>query len=372
MNEKELKRIEDIIGYNFNNLDLLQQAFVRRSYSEENGGENNEVLEFIGDKALDIVIVKLLTDRFGFLTSECGDYNPNDDCDEFCCELSEGDLTELKRKLVEKKMLAQCIDRLQLADYLIMSDGDWKNEVYKSASVKEDLFEAIIGAVALDCNWDFSEIANVINVMMNPEQYLEEEQNANHIELVQEWAVKKTGKIPLIHFEEGNYTSTWYTGPFNGISQRFNPSDISLNNYISAIKYRCYLKLGDGIPCFRGFGVSKSEARKAVCKLAYEYLEKNNLLFSIKDEIENPNKNEAISQLEILARRDYFSIPEYQFEQTYDENGNPIWSCHCHIEEVDKTFGEQSSSKKEAKKGAAFKMLQYVLKAEEENNGTVI
>ena len=59
MNEKELKRIEDIIGYNFNNLDLLQQAFVRRSYSEENGGENNEVLEFIGDKALDIVIVKL-------------------------------------------------------------------------------------------------------------------------------------------------------------------------------------------------------------------------------------------------------------------------------------------------------------------------
>ena len=60
MNEKELKRIEDIIGYNFNNLDLLQQAFVRRSYSEEIGGENNEVLEFIGDKALDIVIVTLM------------------------------------------------------------------------------------------------------------------------------------------------------------------------------------------------------------------------------------------------------------------------------------------------------------------------
>ena len=220
--------------------------------------------------------------------------------------------------------------------------------------------------MALDCNWDFNEIANVIYVMMNPEQYLEEEQNANHIELVQEWAVKKTGKIPLIHFEEGNYTSTWYTGPFNGISQRFNPLDISLNNYISAIKYRCYLKLGDGIPCFRGFGASKSEARKAVCKLAYEYLEKNNLLFSIKDEIENPNKNEAISQLEILARRDYFSIPDYQFEQTYDENGNPIWSCKCHIEEVDKTFGGQSSSKKDAKKSAAFQMLQYVLTVKEE------
>ena len=363
MNEKELKRIEDIIGYNYNNLDLLQQAFVRRSYSEENGGENNEVLEFIGDKALDIVIVKLLTDRFGFLTSECGDYNPNDDCDEFCCELSEGDLTELKRKLVEKKMLAQCIDRLQLADYLIMSDGDWKNEVYKSASVKEDLFEAIIGAVALDCNWDFSEIANVINVMLNPEQYLEEETVDNYINLTQEWAIKKSGEVPLYHFKKGDYQSTWYI-PFDGVSQRLSFLDSALNS--SYIKYHCLLKLDDNLPIFRGFGASKSEARKAVCKVAYEYLEKNNLLFSIKDEIKNPNKNEAISQLEILARRDYFSIPDYQFEQTYDENGNPIWSCHCCIEEVDKTFGEQSSSKKEAKKGAAFKMLQYVLKAEEE------
>ena len=125
------------------------------------------------------------------------------------------------------------------------------------------------------------------------------------------------------------------------------------------------LKLDDNLPIFRGFGASKSEARKAVCKVAYEYLEKHNLLFSIKDEIENPNKNEAISQLEILARRDYFSIPDYQFEQTYDENGNPIWSCECRIAEVEKTFDEQSSSKKDATKGAAFKMLQYVIKKQE-------
>ena len=100
----------------------------------------------------------------------------------------------------------------------------------------------------------------------------------------------------------------------------------------------------------------------SVCKLAYDYLEENDMLPSIRDEIEDPNKEESISQLEILARRGYFSIPTYEFEQTYDKDGNPIWKSVCHIAEKSKSFSAKSSSKKDAKKSAAFKMLQYVLK----------
>ena len=62
MNNKTLEMIQGQIGYRFKNPDLLQQAFVRRSYSKENGGENNEVLEFIGDKVLDFIIVKKLAE----------------------------------------------------------------------------------------------------------------------------------------------------------------------------------------------------------------------------------------------------------------------------------------------------------------------
>lgn len=363
MERKDLKRIEDIIGYNFNNLDLLQQAFVRKSYAEENGGEDNEVLEFIGDKALDITIVMLLSDRFGFFTSECDDYNSDEDCNEFCCELSEGELTELKKKLVEKKMLSSCIDKLQLADYLIMSDGDWKNKVYNSTSVKEDLFEAIIGAVTIDSNWNFEDIRIAVETMLNPECYFEEGQDDNYVELIQEWALKKSGDVPLYHYEEGNYTSTGYF-TFDGISQSFNILDPLIMHYINEIKYRCFLNLGDDLPIFRGFGVSKSEARKAVCELAYQYLDEHELLFSIQDEIENPNKNEAISQLEILARRGYFSIPEYDFDEQHNKDGNPVWTCICTIEEKEKSFKSKSSSKKDAKKSAAFKMLKYVLEEE--------
>ena len=122
------------------------------------------------------------------------------------------------------------------------------------------------------------------------------------------------------------------------------------------------MKLADDLPIFRGFGQTQAEARNNVCKLAYDHLCKQGLWLSIRDEIEDPNKEDAINQLEILARRGYFSIPTYEFEQTYDKDGNSIWKSVCHIAEESKSFSAKSSSKKDAKKSAAFKMLQYVLK----------
>ena len=98
-----------------------------------------------------------------------------------------------------------------------------------------------------------------------------------------------------------------------------------------------------------------------MCKLAYEYLEEHGYLYTIRDEIDEPDKNKAINQLEILARRGYFSIPTYDFKEEYDENGNPIWYCNCMIEGEKKIYKAKSSSKKDAKKTAAFKMLTYVL-----------
>ena len=68
MKKEELIFIQNHMDYVFKNTDLLVQAFTRRSYSEENGGEDNEVLEFVGDKALDFIVVKYLMDSYGFFT----------------------------------------------------------------------------------------------------------------------------------------------------------------------------------------------------------------------------------------------------------------------------------------------------------------
>lgn len=222
--------------------------------------------------------------------------------------------------------------------------------------MNEDLFEAIIGAVALDSGWDQKSIQAVVEIMLAPEYFLSDDTDTNYVRLIQDWELQKNGCIPLYMYREAPHTSVGYIKQENTIYQ-----SLPLDYPIHRLKYHCYLKLLDSLPVFCGFGASIPEARTAACKLAYEYLERKDLLWSICDEIENPSRKDAINQLEILARRGYFSIPTYDFEETYDHNGNPIWKCGCRIEEKNCFFDEISSSKKDAKKGAAYSMLLYVL-----------
>ena len=329
------------------------QAFVRKSYSEENGGENNEVLEFIGDKVLDLIVVKLLAEKYGKIQpAPVGSY---DNLELFVSELNEGELTEKKRKLVEKKNLANRMLDLGFSKYLIMSKGDLKNELQYSKSVMEDMFEAIIGAIALDSNWNLKEIQNVVECMLDLEN--DSKDNENYVNKLQEWSLKKYGVLPDIQLGKlDRYETNMPLHPSNESRAPWRYYDVS-----DADVKKCTIILEEINYNFVGYGCSNSEARSAASKTAYEYLEKNDLLLSIKDEIDEPNAEDAISQLEILARRGYFSIPIYDFKQTYDKDGNPIWNCVCKIKEIEKSFSKKSSSKKDAKKKSAYKMLKYVL-----------
>lgn len=335
--------IQKTIGYEFHNRDLLQQAFIRRSYSKEKGGENNEVLEFIGDKVLDLVIVKILSEEFGSITD--GEFH------EFASEYQENKLTEIKKHLVEKETLANCIDDLGLADYLIMGEGDRKNHVEDSPSVMEDLFEAILGAVAIDSNYDLKALQDVVELMLNPEALIFEDE-INYIQEVQDWSLRRTGELPEREFND-NY------GFYNMSPGLLNPHPPKINE-----KYTCYVQV-DGVKKAVGHGTSKVKAHEEAAKAIYDYLDENDMLFTIQDEIEEPSLNMAINQLETLARRGYFSLPEYTADEQHDEYGNPLWHVECHIKEVDYYFDADSSSKKQAKKQAAYDMLMYVLDEEE-------
>lgn len=359
MEQKDLNFIQDQIAYQFTNLDLLQQAFVRRSYSEENGGEDNEVLEFIGDKVLDFIVVKYLTEKYGYFLSECDDFDENEEFDEFATDYQEDRLTEIKKKLVQKKTLARRMDKLGLAEYLIMGKGDISKRVFEEDSVKEDLFEAILGAVALDSGWDISKLDDVVKIMLAPDSELRDNNSPDYVGLIQDWTGKTNGTIPLYHFEEKSYRSGY--GSYNRSNLVINRTEVEKKIF------ECCLKI-DGLSEYRGVGDSKSEAREAACKVAYTYLKEHNLINSIKNEIRYPNKAEAINQLETLARRGYFSIPTYKFKEEYDKNGNPIWQCECHIKEKEKYFLSKYSSKKGSKKSSAFKMLMYLLEDEESMN----
>lgn len=343
MDRNDISAIQKIIGYEFHNSDLLQQAFIRRSYSKEKGGENNEVLEFIGDKVLDLIVVKILTEEFGSITSG--------DCHEFASEYQENKLTEIKKHLVEKETLANCIDDLGLADYLIMGEGDRKNHVENSPSVMEDLFEAILGAVAIDSNYDLKALQDVIELMLNPEALIFDDE-INYIQEVQDWSLRRTGELPEREFKE-NY------GFYTMSPGLLNPHAPMMNE-----RFTCYVQV-DGVKKAVGHGTSKVKAHEEAAKAIYDYLDDNNMLYTIQDEIDEPSLNMAINQLETLARRGYFSLPEYTAEEHHDENGNPFWHVECHIDEVEYYFDADSSSKKQAKKQAAYDMLRYVLDEED-------
>ena len=323
MDNQDLSKIEKLIGYEFDNIILLQQAFIRRSYSQEHGGQNNEVLEFIGDKALDFAVVRKLTDVYGSF----------DKNDEFASRYQEGKLTKIKEKLVERSMLAHRIDALGLADYLIMGKGDIVKNVQNEESVKEDLFEAIIGAVALDCEWDIETIQDAVEAMLDIEYYLENGFNDenNYVDLVQQWTQKTYHKVPLYEFEE-------YDEGFE-----------------------CFLHLPDIAEEFSGEGYSKSLARLNAAATAYEYLEENDLLTTMRDEIGEPCEERAVSQLHELAQKGYIEFPEYFFEEDHDEDGNPLWTCECCIERYENSFVNTCSSKKEAKRASAYEMLLEIL-----------
>ena len=249
------------------------------------------------------------------------------------------------------------MEELGFAEHLIMGKSDLQNNVQEELSVQEDLFEAILGAVTLDCNWDLSTISSVVEAMLVPEDFFQEDTETNYVRLIQEWEEKKNGVIPWYWFEEVSYHSqsihNYMRSQAVGLPVISQPVPMEYSKYKAY--FQCELKLLDSLPVFRGVGVSKSEARMNVCKLAYEHLDKHGLLFSIQDEIENPNKADAINQLEILARRGYFPIPTYAFEQSYDKGGNPTWKCECHIAGYDTFFWQSHRQRRMQKRQQLLK-----------------
>lgn len=335
---KELnEHLEDVqrqISYWFDNIDLLFQAFTRRSYSEENGGENNEVLEFVGDRVLDFYVTKILMDRFGYTKSQLEDFDSDEDDDEFVVDTytNEGSLTNIKKKLVNKKMLAHRIDKLGFKEYLFMGKGDVQQHKENEDSVKEDLFEAILGAIAIDSNWNPDELENSANFMLNMDHFLTHgfTEDDDYVGLVQQWNQKENGEVPVYEFQE------LYNGGF--------------------ISY-LVLDTPRGRIRFQAEGDNKSEARANVAEIAYNDLDEHDELFTIKDELpEELTLENSINTLQELAQKGYISMPEYYLpeEQDSDYNGNQRWVAKCSIRSHAIEETAYATSKKAAKKYAAY------------------
>jgi len=130
--ERELKEFEQVIGYSFNDLSLLNTALTHSSYTANKQEilEHNERLEFLGDSVLSMII-----SRYIFKS---------------CKTLAEGQLTRIRANIVCEPSLHAAADKIKLGRYLLISKGEELTGGRTRPSILADAFEALIAAIYLD------------------------------------------------------------------------------------------------------------------------------------------------------------------------------------------------------------------------------
>ena len=128
-----LRRLQWRAGIRFRDLALLNLALCHRSYAHEagqQGGFNNEKLEFLGDAVLGLAISDEL-----FTTSG---------------QRTEGDLARVKSFVVSEDALHDWATRLDLSSYVLIGRGEELTGGRTKKAILADAMEAIIGAYYLD------------------------------------------------------------------------------------------------------------------------------------------------------------------------------------------------------------------------------
>ena len=130
---KDFSPLEKALDVQFNNKDLLAQAFCHRSFLNENPNikmENNERLEFLGDAVLELVVTEFLYNGYP--------------------QKPEGELTNCRAALVNAKILSEKAKELDFNDFLLLSRGEEKELGKARQYILANAIEAFIGALYLD------------------------------------------------------------------------------------------------------------------------------------------------------------------------------------------------------------------------------
>ena len=219
---------QESLGIHFNDQELLQQAFVHRSYLNEHRTfplEHNERLEFLGDAVLELAVTEHLYKNY-----------PN----------PEGELTNWRSALVKGEMLAKVALDLGYADQLLMSFGESKSGGKGKNYILANSFEAVLGALYLDQGYVVCQAFIQRTILIHLEHILEHGLFIDPKSRLQEYTQEHLGITP-------NYQVICEEGP-----------DHSKNFTVSVCNGTRELA--------RGSGSSKQAAQVAAAKAALETL----------------------------------------------------------------------------------------------------
>ncbi len=168
------------IKYTFKDKSLLKQAFIHRSYINENantGLSHNERLEFLGDAVLELVVTDFLYKKYP--------------------HKQEGDLTSYRAALVNAQIMGDiAMNELGMNEFMLLSKGEAKDTGRARLSILADAFEAVIGAMYLDQG--YAACATFINesILGKTEEIVKKGAWKDPKSLLQEKSQEKLGVTP--------------------------------------------------------------------------------------------------------------------------------------------------------------------------------
>ena len=176
---KDFSLLEKKFNIKFKDKDLLVQAFVHRSYLNEEPKfrlSHNERLEFLGDAVLELVVTEYLFQKFP--------------------QKPEGELTNWRAALVNAKMLSETSAKIGFDDFLLLSRGEAKEKGKARQYILANTFEAFIGSLYLDRGYKICKEFLIRHLIKELPRIIEEKLFKDAKSLFQEEAQEREGITP--------------------------------------------------------------------------------------------------------------------------------------------------------------------------------
>ncbi|ONN26519.1 ribonuclease III [Thermosipho affectus] len=226
MGKFRTREIENIIGYEFRNKELLFTALTHTSYANEHRKESYERLEFLGDSVIDLLVCTILYENYE--------------------NLSEGTMAQIKSAVTSEDILYEIAKKLNIGKFLILGKGEKRSGGSEKKSILADVIESLIAAVYLDSKKNLYTIENLFSDIFKEyiEIFLSGKRIFDYKTKLQEITQEKFKQLPV-------YETT-----------------------VMGNKFFTILKINGKI-FSKAKGTSKKESEKLAAKTAYEKLKED-------------------------------------------------------------------------------------------------
>ncbi|MGC9611063.1 MAG: ribonuclease III [Minisyncoccia bacterium] len=197
------EKLEEILGFEFKNKDILKEALTHRSYLNEHPSwpvPNNERLEYLGDAVLELAVTEYIYAKYP--------------------DFQEGKMTSLRAALVNHVILSKIArEELSLQKFILLSRGEAKDTGRAREVILANAIESVLGAVYLDRGYEVAKkLINEIVLTKLPEvmeRGLERDPKSALQEILQE-KMKLTPSYRILEEKGPDHQKEFLVGVFFG------------------------------------------------------------------------------------------------------------------------------------------------------------